>query len=1027
MKPATLRECWRARRADAAAMSLVFVFFVCFFSWVFFGGKLLVGGDAFVYNYPLRTAAWDALRAGSLPLWTPTVFSGYPLLSMSQLALAYPLTWGYAILPGGYAEEVFVLAPFLLAPAFTYAYARQIGRSRLAALLAGLAFAYGGVMVSPLTTGGMQTNALMWLPLVLVAAERARKRRFVPCLVGASAAYSMSVLTGHGQSFLYAGLLANAYGAFLSFSARDAKESLSTSSTSASASASTSSTTARAPFLRKLQPLAVTACGTLCGACVGAFQILETLRAQRLSIRAALDYEYFASGSFTARSALLTLVAPLYTDKGVDVTTYLPPLALALAAFAVVRHFRAARGRDPRVAFWAAVAVVAVVLMLGGSTPLGRVIFRVPVLNLFRYPSRHAFEWTLAVGVLAACGWDEARAAFDRAAQRRGARRGGGVRATPARQKSDEIQQVRDERRMRDPFIALGCLAACVVAGLLWWRATGAPPGPGLTHGWYVGLPRAEFLVWKVVFVALTAAAVWLAWRVRPGRWRAPLAALALAVACFFEPFIEGYHFWHLFAKAPARFRAEAATTKFLRGRKREPSRAYLRVDLDVEEFDSAPHVDGANVPTLYGVENVGGFEHLILARYSRALGNVWSDGVNPRPGFSMDANPLDPRSHVLDLLDTDLLVAYRDLAKVPPRAVVKNGVAFAADDLNVALSPHQTFALEATRLEGDTLALVTTMANSTHLGDGDAVARLRVTDEGGRVVEKEMRAGIDTAEWAHERADVRASVRHRLAMVFDSKPGDESHTFDSHRYLALVPLGGHLGVTRVEITNVDNVATLNVSIASLHDSLSGRSSPLAKTGAGAAALDASRWRAEYDDGVAVVWRNLRALPRAWLVREVEAVDGEEALRRIRGEGAREFDPRRTALLEVAAEELPRLTRDAMGGETAAAGTARIAAYEPNRIVVETDADAPSVLVLSEIFYPGWEATVDGARARIDLADYLLRAVAVPAGRHRVEMRYRAPAARNGAFVSALTVALLAGLSAWSRRASRVGREAVGG
>jgi hypothetical protein len=191
--------------------------------------------------------------------------------------------------------------------------------------------------------------------------------------------------------------------------------------------------------------------------------------------------------------------------------------------------------------------------------------------------------------------------------------------------------------------------------------------------------------------------------------------------------------------------------------------------------------------------------------------------------------------------------------------------------------------------------------------------------------------------------------------------------------------------------------------------------------------LDAARWREVYDDGVAVVWKNSRALPRAWLVSEVEAVDGEEALRRVRGEGAREFDPRRTALLEVKQEELPLLSA-ATKGDAAAAGAARVAEYGPNRIVVETEAGSPSVLVVSELFYPGWEATVDGARARIDLADYLLRAVAVPAGRHRVEMRYRAPAARSGALVSGLTVASLIGLSIRSRRASRrVGREAVGG
>ncbi|HEV7903710.1 MAG TPA: YfhO family protein, partial [Pyrinomonadaceae bacterium] len=67
----------------------------------------------------------------------------------------------------------------------------------------------------------------------------------------------------------------------------------------------------------------------------------------------------------------------------------------------------------------------------------------------------------------------------------------------------------------------------------------------------------------------------------------------------------------------------------------------------------------------------------------------------------------------------------------------------------------------------------------------------------------------------------------------------------------------------------------------------------------------------------------------------------------------------------------------------------------------------------------GWEATVDGEAARIDTTDYLLRGVAVPAGAHRVEMRYRAPAARNGAGISACALLLLCGLTLYDRRVRR--------
>jgi len=69
-------------------------------------------------------------------------------------------------LPDHWAEEIFVLAPFLLAPMFTYAYAREIGRSRLGALLAGLAFGYSGVDDKRARNECIPTNAMMWLPLL---------------------------------------------------------------------------------------------------------------------------------------------------------------------------------------------------------------------------------------------------------------------------------------------------------------------------------------------------------------------------------------------------------------------------------------------------------------------------------------------------------------------------------------------------------------------------------------------------------------------------------------------------------------------------------------------------------------------------------------------------------------------------------------------------------------------------------------------------------------------------------------------
>src|SRR5712691_8779536 len=110
MSRADWQRCWRERQADAGALLVIVLFFMLFFGWVLFSGQVLIAGDAFCYSYPLRSVAWQMIRHGQLPLWTPNVLSGYPLLSMSQLGFGYPLTWGYLFLPGYRAEEIYVLA-----------------------------------------------------------------------------------------------------------------------------------------------------------------------------------------------------------------------------------------------------------------------------------------------------------------------------------------------------------------------------------------------------------------------------------------------------------------------------------------------------------------------------------------------------------------------------------------------------------------------------------------------------------------------------------------------------------------------------------------------------------------------------------------------------------------------------------------------------------------------------------------------------------------------------------------------------
>jgi hypothetical protein len=87
---------------------------------------------------------------------------------------------------------------------------------------------------------------------------------------------------------------------------------------------------------------------------------------------------------------------------------------------------------------------------------------------------------------------------------------------------------------------------------------------------------------------------------------------------------------------------------------------------------------------------------------------------------------------------------------------------------------------------------------------------------------------------------------------------------------------------------------------------------------------------------------------------------------------------------------------------------ARLAEDRPERVAIDTSSDSPGILVLLDLWYPGWTARVDGRPAPILRANGVFRAVALPAGSHRVLFRYRPVSFYAGAAISAVAwVALL--------------------
>ncbi len=150
------------------------------------------------------------------------------------------------------------------------------------------------------------------------------------------------------------------------------------------------------------------------------------------------------------------------------------------------------------------------------------------------------------------------------------------------------------------------------------------------------------------------------------------------------------------------------------------------------------------------------------------------------------------------------------------------------------------------------------------------------------------------------------------------------------------------------------------------------------------------------------VYRNRHAMPRAFLVHTPRFVrDFKEAGETLRSSPER---LRKEVILIGNASAAPEISSHQDDSDEV-----RVEIYEPNRAEIDVKAGSAGYLVISDTYYPGWRAWVDGKPQKILLADYTFRAVQVPEGKHTVSLRYRPQSLSLGLAVSlgALLVLLI--------------------
>jgi hypothetical protein len=177
--------------------------------------------------------------------------------------------------------------------------------------------------------------------------------------------------------------------------------------------------------------------------------------------------------------------------------------------------------------------------------------------------------------------------------------------------------------------------------------------------------------------------------------------------------------------------------------------------------------------------------------------------------------------------------------------------------------------------------------------------------------------------------------------------------------------------------------------------------------------------------------RNLNEYPRAWVVHEARPAPTFRGLSRAERDAPMQemlfsndmswpdptriaYDPRRYVWLEDPVRA--GLAAYLSGGYPSTGESVRVVPTAPDRVELDAFLERPGIVVLADVFYPGWTLTIDGQAAPILRANRMMRGAAVASGRHRLVYTYRPASFQIGLVVSGIGLASLGGLLLRSAR-----------
>ncbi len=388
------------------------------------------------------------------------------------------------------------------------------------------------------------------------------------------------------------------------------------------------------------------------------------------------------------------------------------------------------------------------------------------------------------------------------------------------------------------------------------------------------------------------------------------------------------------------------------------------------------------NISMIYGVPNAIGYTPLIFERsglYLEKMSASMMNLLNARYYVIPQMLPTTAQVEGDDLENDYMIKFTKEYVKILPTSVSK-------------------------------IIVGSSLAQSVDLTDGTPVARISLVTQEGQKQEMLLRAGQETAEWAYERSDVRRSVKHSMppvATTFSASSAFPVEFHPGHTFLAQYDLtvqGKPSVIVGVYVTPLIQPGLIHIERFDLV-------TPDGKQISLAHLTGRDDQRLIYRSQYVAIYENPDSLPRASLVHNTRILADESTRKQMLDP---QFDPRQSLILANG------VGLSAVDGAQREEESVKIIEYKPENIVIDVSAKEDGYLLLTDSWYPGWVARVDGLEEPIERGDYIFRAVRVRPGTHRVEMAYRPLSLYFGAALGFIGLLILGGIYFWSRRVQRV-------